>query len=303
MVSLSKRHYGLLALWVVGASALGVFLIRHFSPPPAKDILAPQADIRRCGPGNLGPDQEMRLAAEWVANPKDPSDEVKRAVARVLLSLPERVLTVLKSPATTGDRSPIKIALDQGKWPFMCADSERSGGRLANTCLKAVPGIGRVLLLGRTTILSPDGRLRQLSDADFVDQTLLPVIFWLAFERLGNLRDEKPVLPETEVSKSNVFSQMKYHIVSGYKFSPEEETFYLREFGASSTATPTFVNRTLALTASNLHCHAESFARLEKTQPEAVKRFMSAMGCSLGKPWHMSEEDFSKLCPNLASSQ
>lgn len=304
MVAISKRRYVLLALWVIGASALGIFLIRYFSPPVSKEALALDALTRQCGSQEISSEDEKKLSAIWVVNSKDLSEAARRAIARTMQALPARILSVLRDPPTGGGaNTPIKIAIDQGKWPYLCAESELASGRVATTCLKNISGIGRVLVIGRASIVSSDGRQKQLSDEELVDQTLMPAIFWLTFERLANLRDEKPILAETETSKSNIFSQIKYYIAGGYKFSPEEESFYYRQFGMAGTESPAFVNRTVALTASNLYCDSESFDRLQKRQPEAMRRFMSAMGCGLGKAWHMSEEDFSKLCPNLASSK
>lgn len=304
MVAISKRRYVLLALWVIGASALGIFLIRFFSPPVNKEVLALDALTRQCGPLEISSEDEKKLSAIWVANSRDLSEAARRAIARTLQALPARILSVLRAPPIGGNvNTPIKIAVDQGKWPYLCAESERASGREATSCLKNIAGIGRVLVIGRASLIASDGRQRQLSDEELVDQTLMPAIFWLTFERLANLRDEKPMLPETETSKSNIFSQMKHYIADGFKFSPEEENFYYRQYGMAGTATPAFVNRTVALTASNLYCDLESFDRLQKNQPEAVRRFMSSMGCGLGKPWHMSDEDFSKHCPNFASSK
>jgi hypothetical protein len=302
MTSISKRRYTLLALWVIGASALGIYLVRHFSPPLPKDTPAPEALTHQCGPKDLSAEEEQKLAAAWIANPKEVSDEAKRAVVRVVRTLPERVISALRSPTGAVDKVSIKITLDQGKWPYVCTEEVRSSSRFAITCLKNISGVGRVLVLGRSSLVSADGRQRQLSDQELVDQSLLPALFWLSFERLGSLRDEKPVLPEPVVSKSNVMSRIKQYVVDGYKFSPEEETFYMREFGGSGTKTPAFVNRTVALTGSQIYCDAESYERLNKNQPEAVKRYMSAFGCSLGRAWYMDEGDFSGICPTLAAS-
>ena len=302
MTSISKRRYALLALWVIGASALGIYLVRHFSPPPPKDTPATEALTQQCGPKDLSAEEEQKLSAAWIANPKEVSEEAKRAVSRVVRALPERVAAVFRSPAGSVDKVSIKITLDQGKWPYVCTEEVRSSSRFAITCLKNISGIGRVLVLGRSSLVSADGRQRQLSDQELVDQSLLPALFWLSFERLGNLHDEKPTLPDSVVSKSNVMSRIKQYVVDGYKFSPEEEAFYMREFGGSGTKTPAFVSRTVALTSSQIYCDAESYERLNKNQSEAMKRYMSAFGCSLGRAWYMDEWDFAGICPALASN-
>ena len=77
---------------------------------------------------------------------------------------------------------------------------------------------------------------------------------------------------------------------------PGEQEYYRREFGGAGTKSPAFETRSVVLLASNLYCDGDTFTRLNKQQPEAVKRFMSTFGCALGKPWHQAEADFKTYC-------
>ena len=298
----STRTYGLLAIWVMGATAIGIYITTILSKPKIQEFIAPMAEIRQCGPTAVASDQERKLVAEWVSQEGKIPSETKNAIARTIKSLPDGVLKALQNKH-------VKITLDRGESPYTCTVYDKSSDksrqasiplRSATNCLRTVGKDSIALVLGFSQHVAADGKPRAMTEKDVINETLLPVIFWTLFEGVYKATDAANRLEQDNPSISNISEQVKRYIVSGFKFSKEEQEFYLREFGAAGIETPAFASRTLVLTATNLYCSEESYARLSKSQSEATKRFMSIYGCALGKPWHMQDVDFSSICPNIA---
>lgn len=286
----SPRGYWLLSMWVIAATAGGIFLVDYLSKPKDQDYLAPASNVRQCGQKPKLIEAEREFIKTWLVGVDKVTANGKIALIRTISALPEKVLATLK------ERN-IRFSVDAGFGPYTCTADEKSSNRASISCLKSTPKDGEVLVLGYSQLIQPDGKPRVMTDDAVVDESLMPVTFWLMFEKLLKPDDGESFLEQSVVSKENVMDQVKRYVVGGYNFSPEEQDFYRREFGAGGVETPAFISRTLTLTANSLYCDGESYARLGKSQPEAVKRFMSSFGCALGKPWHMEEKEFVSLCP------
>ena len=289
----SPRGYWLLSMWVIAATAGGIFLVDYLSKPKDQEHLAPAANVRQCGVLPKSVEAEREFIKTWLVGVDKVTANGKLALVRTISALPEKVQATLK------ERN-IRFSVDAGFGPYSCTADEKSTVRASSSCLKSTPKDGEVLVVGYSQLIQPDGKPRDMADDAIIDESLMPVTFWLMFEKLLKPDDGEGFLDQSVVSKENVMDQIKRYVVGGYNFSPEEQDFYRREFGAGGVETPAFVSRTLTLTASSLYCDSESYGRLGKSQPEAVKRFMSSFGCALGKPWHLEEKEFGSLCPNLA---
>lgn len=301
-----SKTYWLLGIWVVTATAAGLYLTKVFLKPKDQDILAPMADVRECGPKNLADNQSSKTLSQWVTQVEGLSADAQSALARNLQALPDGATKAL-------EQSRFKIALSRGDAPYTCVVYDQPPNKskasamplmTAENCLRSTGKGDTTLVLGRPQLLNPDGTPRYLQDEDLVDESLLPTVFWALFEGLYQPSDLGSIkLDQEAASATNISSTIARHVVSAYNLTPEEKQYYLKAFGAAGTETPSFLRRTLALTAAAAYCSQESFARLQNQQPEVSRRFMSIYGCTLGKPWHLADDDFSKFCPNLASTK
>lgn len=302
MKNFSKiKTYGLLIVWVIAATSIGIYLTNWFIKPKHQESIAPLAETRQCGPTTITSDQEKKILAQWVNQGDRLTADAKSALARNIQALPTQAIKAL-------EQRNFKFALDRGEAPYTCLIYDKAPSnsnpspkliRSAENCLRAAGKDGTALVLGRPQLIMPDGNPRGVYDKDLIDEVTLPTVFWSLLEGLYEPSD---VTSQDKPSISNISSRIKRYVVDGYKFDPDEKTYYLRTFGAAGTETPSFATRTLVLTASTLYCSQESYTQLQKHQPEATKRFMSIFGCALGKPWHMGSADFSEICPTLAKA-
>ncbi len=300
-VAPNVKTYGLLVIWVIVASAVGIYLTKIFMKPKNQEFFAPLAEVRQCGPTAITTPEENKALTQWVYHSDKLPAEAKSALVRNIKALPAGALKAL-------EQRNLKFALDRGESPYTCSvydkpvDRSRAPAKLlrsAENCLRTTGKGSTALVLGPPKLELPDGKLRGLSEKDLIDEVTLPTVFWALLEGLYETSD---VTSQDKPSISNITSRIKRYVVDGYKFDPDEKTYYLRTFGAAGTETPSFATRTLVLTASTLYCSQESYTQLQKYQPEATKRFMSIYGCALGKPWHMASADFSGICPSVAKT-
>ncbi len=295
------KTYGLLIVWVIAATAIGIYLTNWLIKPKDQESIAPLAEIRQCGPTTITSEQEKKILAQWVIQGDRLTADAKSALARNIQALPTQGIKAL-------EQRNFKFALDRGEAPYTCLIYDKAPSnsnpapkliRSAENCLRAAGKDGTALVLGRPQLVMPDGKPRGVYDKDLIDEVTLPTVFWSLLEGLYETSD---VTSQDKPSISNISSRIKRYVLGGYKFDPDEKTYYLRTFGAGGTETPSFATRTLVLTASTLYCSQESYTQLQKHQPEAIKRFMSIYGCALGKPWHMADGEFSGICPTLAKA-
>ncbi len=129
-----------------------------------------------------------------------------------------------------------------------------------------------------------------------IDESLLPVSFWLIFEYFWNTQPERGVLADSVASTHSLFGQLKSRIAGLMKFEDAEVNYYFQEFLGSGTANPNFATRTLVLIAANTYCSQETYDILRRDQKDALQLFESKFLCLLGKPYFMSDLDFQKKC-------
>ncbi len=302
----SKKTFGFLFVWVIVATALGVYLVNTLTKPNNEDKPAPLAGIHQCGPRDINPEDQQKILSEWTVKIDKLSTDARKALAANIKTLPQESLLALK-------KHNLKVTLDRGDVPYNCQVFDTPSGkktsnvsptRTAQNCLKILSKNSLALIIGRPALETPDGKPRFLRDDELIDEYTTPTLFWALLEGLHKLADN-PVkkLGASDPSIQNISENVKRYIVGAYNISLDEQEHYLRRFGAAGTGTPTFITRTLVLTASNLYCSKESFERLSKSQPIATQRFMSIYGCTLGKPWHLADGEFSKFCSNLATAK
>jgi hypothetical protein len=306
MKNISKnKAYGLLVVWVVAGTAAGIYLTKILLTPKHQEFIAPLAEFRQCGPTAITTPEENKIIAKWSFHSDKLPADAKSALARNIKAIPDGALKAL-------ERRRLQLALDRRESSYTCSIYDKPGSkpgapaillRSAENCLRATGKDSTALVLGAPHLVMPDGKPRRFSEKNMIDEVTLPTVFWSLLEGLYQPSDLSiPNPAQDKPSIANISRQIKRYVVDGYQFDPAEKNYYLRTFGAAGTETPSFITRTLVLTAANLYCSSESFARLQKQQPEATKRFMSIYGCALGKPWHMADTEFVGLCPNLAQS-
>jgi hypothetical protein len=299
----SKKTFALLFIWVLVGTAVGIYLINSLTKSKDDETPAPLAQARQCGPTDLSSSEEDKILSEWTVKVEKLPADAKKALAANIKVMPEDALMALK-------KYNLKITFDRGESPYICQTFDGSSGKSTNggrprqsaeNCLKITSKNSLALVIGHPRLEMPDGQRRVLSEKELVDELTTPSLFWAIFDGLYKPTDDPTKnLGPNDRSIQNISENIKRYIVGAYKFSTAEQEHYLRRFGAAGTETPAFMTRTLVLTASNLYCSKESFDRLSKSQPEATQRFMSIYGCTLGKPWHLADGEFSKFCSSVA---
>jgi hypothetical protein len=255
-----------------------------------EEQLAELAEIRSCGSQTSDPKTESAVLRKWFANENDLQSEGKSAFIRNMSALPSQVVKTLEARG-------IRFALESPRSALICTPSGApTGSGLRLSCLKSIPSFGEVMIVGADPGVGADGKPLPVNEREIIDGRTLPLVFWSLFEHIWNTAEEFDILDEKVRSRSNSFSRLKRYVSEALTIGPGEQEYYRREFGGAGTKSPAFETRAVVLLASNLYCDADTYARLSKQQPEAVKRFMSTFGCAMGKPWHLAETDFKTHC-------
>ena len=295
--SFTKKFYILSSLWIIAASAAGIFIYDQMSRKDVNDHLAPLAKLRVCGDqGSVTEKNLETLAAQWLVNTAKVSQDVQRSLLQNIMALPTLARKILQ-------QNQIRFTINSGQSPFTCAASGSSIPNLELSCVKATIKNGLFIVLGQSNYISPQGEPLNMAQSDQLHTEVLPIGFWILFRGLWHADISKPVIKDDEISVGNRLLMIRKYVISAFKFSQGEQDFYHKAFSPSGRESPTFLSRTLLLTASNIYCSKSSYENLLAQQPEATKRFFWAYGCNLGKPWFMTDKDFVDLCPNTTASK
>jgi len=289
----NKKSYALLAGWVVVGSALGIFVYNKWMRDGEEIKLAPMAEAHLCGEQSVVTDQEVQQAAKkWLVNTHNMPFEIQKTLLRNIEALPEAV-------KRTFDELGMRFTLESGKDPYTCAPRNSVASAPGPSCVRGSIGDGYFTVISAPQLDAPDGTPAKVTTIRQLEPTILPIGFWLLFQGMGR-GETSAAFRDDEISHSSRLLTLKKYVMDAFKFSRGEQDFYYRTFGPSGIQSPAFYTRSIILTASNLYCNKESFDRLSRLQPEATRRFWAVYGCALGKPWFMTNDEFDKLCPNLA---
>lgn len=292
--SFTKKFYIAIFLWVIIGSVAGIFIYDKWSRGTKEEKLAPLASQISCGEKKVMTDRDLAdQAKKWLVNETGLTSDVRRAMLRNLSALPD---LAAKSLSQRG----IRFTIGTGQAPYTCGSPSAEQPMPGVSCVKATPKDGLFAIINAPTQLAPDGKNLTLPIDEQLESTILPISFWVLFQGLWLDENPKPPL-DTEVSQSNRMVTLKKYLVSSYKFSRGEESYYHGNFTASGRESPTFLTRSLILTASNIYCSKASYENLLAQQPEAVRRFWFVYGCTLGKPWFMTDDEFTKTCDQSMS--
>jgi hypothetical protein len=270
--------------------SLAIWFVGQKKTETKQDQLAQLAEIRRCGPATTEEGVESRLIKKWVVNDSELQAEAQSSFLRNFSALPQRALKALENKK-------IRFAWESLRSDLTCSPPGSGAAvGLRFSCLKSTPKHGDVVILGSEAGMGPDGVELVTNQKDIIDGRMLPLVFWGLFEQLWNTAEDRELIDGNTRSRANDFTRLKRYVSESLKIGPAEQEFYRREFGGAGIKSPAFATRSVVLLASNLYCDGETYARSERQQPEAVKRFMSTFGCALGKPWHLAEADFKSSC-------
>ena len=263
----------------------------------SSDVVAPSfaklASAPHCGPDSLSKADVDKTMQRFAVAGDNHSVNSDAALARGMASLPPHVRELFANHG-------IKI----GAPPASDETPGDSYGRPASV-LKIVGTSGKNLIISPDLDLSStvaNKKVSPISEKQIVrgfEESLLPSSLWLTFSVLWKTDPDSMILKETEVSASNVFSQMSAKLASLMNFSVSEQAFYLSEFPGSGVMDPSFSRRNLVLVATNVYCSRETYDRLGAQQPEALNYFQSEFLCALGKPVHWDDTKYSSICPNI----
>ncbi len=290
----NKRFYMILLGWTVVASALGIWAYDRWFKEDRTEKLAPLAASRICGQERVQTDKELdALSAKWLVNAANTPRDVQKALLRNLTALPEGASKTFQSLG-------LKFTTETGKPPYSCLPPESTQAATGLSCVKATLKDGLFAVIGDQQFSAPDGSPANVPIVEQMESAVLPISFWILFQGAWRHDSQKPPRDD-EISLANRLMTLKKYVVSGFKLSPGEEDYYHRTFSASGRQSPTFLTRSLVLTASNLYCGKDSYDMLATREPEATRRFFEVYGCTLGKPWFMADKDFEHLCPKTIS--
>ena len=288
-MKLTRTFYIAAAVWVVVGSAIGIYVYDQWARQDEKEALAPLASTRACGQERVLTDKDVaEQASKWLVNQSATPMDLQKVMLRNLAALPETAAKTLR-------QSGIRFAVETSQAPYTCAGQNATMATGGISCVKATPKDGLFAVLSYPQSLSSDGAPLNTPPSEQLEPIVLPVSFWILFQ--GVWRTEKPKPPlDNEISQSNRLLTIKKFLVSAYKFSPGEVDYYHKYYSASGPQSPTFLTRSLILTASNIYCSKTTYENLSSQEPEAVQRFWQVYGCTLGKPWHMTDGDYQKIC-------
>ena len=289
-MSLTQSSKLIVAGLVLTGLAAGVFIVMKNRGKKTELPPASLADITACGKPSDDQKISDELLRNLIANAGEHSPEGKLALSRNLTALPDRVIQTLQAKN-------IKLATESARANLRCiAPGAAPIMGQSLSCITSAPNFGDVLIISTNPGNDAEGKPIRFNEKDIIDSKTLPLVFWRIFENLWNTTEERDLIDEAQASRANNFGRIKRYITEGFKFGPKEQDYYHSEFGGSGTLAPSFNTRTFTLLAANLYCSESSFKRLSGSQPEAVKRFMSTIACSLGKPWHLADNEFKAFC-------
>lgn len=289
-MSLSKSPKSIIAGVIIVGVAATAWIVYKKRSAQKDEQLAELADVRSCGADLKDQKAEGAQLKKWLANETELQSEGKQALLRNLSALPPQVIKTLESRN-------IRFAWESLRSGLTCAPSGAGANvGLRFSCLKSTSNYGDVMIFGSDPGTGADGKPLPPNEREIIDGRMLPLVFWSLFEQIWNTAEERDLVADNARSRSNDFSRLKRHVSEALTIGPGEQEFYRREFGGAGTRSPAFDTRATVLMAANLYCDADTYARLQKQQPEAVKRFMSSFGCALGRPWHLGEADYNSYC-------
>jgi hypothetical protein len=286
----TQKLYIAVASWVIVGSAIGIYVYDWWARENRKEALAPLAASRTCGPEKVLTDKELDgEAAKWLVNQTATPRDLQKVLLRNLAALPDAAVRTLL-------HNRIRFAVETNQAPYTCASQNTAQPPGGISCVKATPRDGLFAVLSYPQSVSPDGSAINTPPAEQLEGIVLPVSFWVLFQGVWRVENPKPPM-DNEISPTNRLLTLKNYVASAYKLTSGEEDYYHKYYTASGRRSPTFLTRSLILTASNLYCSKDSYENLLSQEPDAVRRFWDVYGCVLGKPWHITEDEYKKICP------
>jgi hypothetical protein len=293
-MKLTRKFYLAAAGWVIFGSAIGIYVYDQWTRNEEKEALAPFAAPRTCGQDKVLTDKELDgEAAKWLVNQKATPRDLQKVLLRNLAALPDAAVRTLL-------HNRIRFAVETNQAPYTCASQNTAQTPGGISCVKATPREGLFAVLSYPQSVSPDGSALKTPPPEQLESIILPVSFWVLFQGVWRVENPKPPM-DNEISPTNRLLTLKKYVVSAYKFTAGEEDYYHKYYTASGRQSPTFLTRSLILTASNLYCSKIAYENLSNLEPDAVRRFWEVYGCELGKPWHMADDEYKKICRETPS--
>jgi hypothetical protein len=298
--SKSNRRSSLIRLALtaltITVAALSYMILKHLDlAKNNKTTATAMARPLSCGPSTATTEDHSAAVKKWLISDNQLPTESQAAFLSVIGALPPKAKEALESEA-------VRIAINPADQSLHChsqTDRYVDSATRQTACLRHTKDYGSILVIHLGKKLNQDGVMVSESLEEFTRNKLLSMLLWVVIEDIWNPRDDFKIYKKAEASSSNALGIVKKQLADSLILSPEEETNYLRDFGASGRQNPAFFSRSVVLLGSNIYCSGASFQNLIRLQPKAVNGYLGSFGCALGKPWFMTEDAFSSFCPSI----